>query len=456
MLVVFIVGYSFIIFEHVNHINKAATAIFIATVLWALYALGADNILSLGYSESWKEYLANGHKFGHEAIINFITHNELSHHIAEIASIFLFLLGAMTIVEVVDQYQGFRVIISKVQTTNKVKLLWVISLLTFFMSALLDNLTTTIVMVTLISKILSDQKNRWLFAGMVVIAANAGGAFSPIGDVTTIMLWIGGQVTATKIITSIFLPSFISMIIPLLILSRFVKGEITHPTLEEGEMEEFTTYRERVTILILGVSALIFVPIFKAVTHLPPFIGVLFGLGAIWIYTDRKLKNHLTGDKRKLKIGHVLKKIDSPTILFLLGILAAVAALQSAGHLDILAKFLNEKVGDIYAINLIIGMLSSIVDNVPLVAASIGMYDVSTPEVVGQAQYFIQDGAFWTFLAYCAGTGGSILIIGSAAGVAAMGLENINFIWYVKNIGWMALLGYLAGAAFFWVQNALI
>lgn len=455
MLAIFIIGYFLIVFEHVNHVNKAAFAIVIGAATWAVYAIGGEEILNLGYSSSWKAYVAE-HGTSLHGVINFITHNELLHHLSEIASIILFLMGAMAVVEVVDRYQGFRIIVNRITTTKKIHLLWILSLLTFFMSAILDNLTTTIVMVTLLRKILSDEKNRWLFAGMVIIAANAGGAFSPIGDVTTIMLWIGGQITAQSIITSIFVPSFMSMIVPLIILSFFVKGKITHPDRSQHDQEEYTTFKERVTILILGVSVLISVPIFKAITHLPPFMGILLGLGIIWIYTDRKLKGRLTDKRKLLCISQVLKQVDVPTILFFLGILSGVSALQSAGHLDILSGFLSEKVNNIYAINLIIGVLSSVVDNVPLVAASIGMYDIAAPDAVGYAADFVQDGNFWAFLAYCAGTGGSILIVGSAAGVAAMGIEKINFVWYLKNISLLAIAGYFAGAIAYWLQLLII
>jgi Na+/H+ antiporter NhaD/arsenite permease-like protein len=456
MLVIFIVGYGFIVFEHINHINKAAIAIFIGAAMWAIYAIGGEQILDLGYSSSWQEFTHNSAGHTSSELIHFITHNELFHHLSQIASIILFLIGAMTVVEVVDRYQGFRIIVKLIQTVSKVRLLWIISFLTFFMSAILDNLTTTIVMVTLLSKLLTDKKNRWLFAGMVIIAANAGGAFSPIGDVTTIMLWIGGQITTIKILFALFIPSLLSMIVPLVILSFIVKGNIGHPTLSEDETSDFIPYKDRITILIFGVSVLVFVPVFKTFTHLPPFMGILLGLGLMWIYTDRKLKGKLSADHRKLCISHVIKQVDIPTILFFLGILSAVSALQSAGHLDIMARFLDEKVHYIYAINLIIGVLSSVVDNVPLVAASIGMYGISPVDSVDYAQHFIQDGQFWTFLAYCAGTGGSILIVGSAAGVAAMGMENIDFVWYLKNISWLALIGYLAGAGAFWIQNLIL
>ncbi len=447
MLLVFLLGYGLIVFEHINEINKAAIALIIGATLWAIYALGAESILALGYSQSWNDFLqtATEHEESHR-MLNFITEHELLHHLSEIASVVLFLLGAMTVVEVIDQYQGFRIIISRIKTTNIKKLLWLVSFLTFFMSAVLDNLTTTIVMVTILSKIISNQKNKWLFAGMVVIAANSGGAFSPIGDVTTIMLWIGGQITAANIISGIFIPSLISMVVPLVIMSFFVKGTIANPVLDQTETEEFTTHKERVTIFTMGIGALVFVPIFKTTTHLPPFLGVLLGLGIMWLFTDRKLRGKLASDRRKLCISSVMKKVDIPTIMFFLGILSGVAALQSAGHLDILASFLDEKFKNVYTINIIIGVLSAVVDNVPLVAASMGMYDISTVGATGYAADFIQNGSFWTFLAYCAGTGGSILIIGSAAGVAAMGIEKINFVWYIKHVGWIAAVGYLAGA----------
>lgn len=454
MLAIFLIGYLFIVFEHVNNVNKAAFAIVIGAGTWAVYAIGGEQILNLGFSSSWKEYLLHN-EGGAEGVIHFISHNELLHHLSEIASIILFLLGAMTVVEVVDRYQGFRIIINRIKTTDKVVLLWILSILTFFMSSILDNLTTTIVMVTILRKMLSDQQNRWMFAGMIIISANAGGAFSPIGDVTTIMLWIGGQITAKSIISGIFLPSLVSMLVPLTILSFTMKGKIETPDRTEHNAEEYTTFRERVTILILGVCVLISVPIFKAVTHLPPFMGILLGLGIMWIYTDRHLKGRDKAKINQLKIGEVLKQVDVPTIFFFLGILSGVAALQSAGHLDILSKFLSEKVNNIYAINLIIGVLSSVVDNVPLVAASIGMYDVATPDSIGYAASFVQDGDFWTFLAYCAGTGGSILIVGSAAGVAAMGIESVNFVWYLKNISWLAIVGYLAGAVMYWIQISI-
>ncbi len=456
MLFIFVIGYILIIFEHKININKAASALLLGVLTWTIYILGGKEILSLGFSRSWSEFIGNQDIQANASLIKeFISHHELSEHISEIAGIILFLMGAMTIVEVIDTYQGFRIITNRIKTTNKIKLLWIVGFLTFFLSAVLDNLTTTIVMVALMRKLLSDKHNRWLFAGIVVITANAGGAWSPIGDVTTIMLWIGGQITALSIIKTILIPSLVSMIVPLIILSFFIKGKITKPTQEEDEDREFIIFRDRITILIVGVLALISVPVFKTYTHLPPYMGMLLGLGFLWFYTDLRFHFIRRKDVRKLNVNRILKEVDTPTILFFLGILSGVAALQSAGHLDILSTWLAEKIGNIYIINVLIGLISSIVDNVPLVAASIGMYDIASPDAVGYSSFFIQNGDFWSFLAYCAGTGGSVLIIGSAAGVAAMGMEKIDFFWYIKHISWLALLGYIAGALTFWLITLL-
>ncbi len=459
--------------EHPLKIDKAASALLTGTILWGIYALNATGLLDLGLSPSWDlaqimsgdvlKYIKPNidgviyHKAwsgtvetAHD-VVHFVKH-DLDHHLVEIAEILFFLLGAMTIVETVDQHQGFKLITDRIKTTKKVKLLWILSVLTFFMSATLDNLTTTIVMVALLRKLIDDQKTRWFFASMVVLAANAGGAWSPIGDVTTIMLWIGGQITALNIITDVILPSIVTMIVPLLIVTFTLKGNVARPVLDSGDTKEFTTAYERKLLLIMGVSALLFVPIFKTVTHLPPYLGMLFGLGVIWLTTEIMHRNKPLEDKRKLTVIGILKKVDVPTIFFFLGILSAVAALQSVGHLNVLANFLYENMQDIYAINIVIGILSAIVDNVPLVAGAMGMYPIAEAGTTGFLADFVVDGKFWQFLAYCAGTGGSILIIGSAAGVAAMGLEKIDFIWYMKKISLLALAGYLAGAAVYYVQ----
>lgn len=354
----------------------------------------------------------------------------------------------MTIVELIDAHEGFRVITDRIRTTNKVKMLWIVCVLTFFFSALLDNLTTSIVMVSLLRKLIDDRSTRWLFAGMVVIAANSGGAWSPIGDVTTTMLWIGGQLGTSTIVSHLFLPSVVSMVVPLAVLSIRLKGEVARPEEEHDEGWDPTTPFERNLVFAAGVVGLLFVPLFKTVTHLPPFMGMMMSLGLLWMLTERLHRSKNLEQKEHLTVVGVLRQIDSASVLFFLGILLAVGALQEAGHLILAAEWLKVSLDDVYLIDLAIGLLSAIVDNVPLVAASMGMYDVVQPDQVVTAwdAMFVQDGIFWQFLAYCAGTGGSALIIGSAAGVAVMGLERIDFVWYVKRISLLAVLGYFAGA----------
>ncbi len=453
MVVVFVIGYIAIALEHPLKIDKAASALLTGVITWAIYALFSNEILAENASRAWQTYLE--HNPGAN-MLEFITHHEVYHHLSEIATILFFLLGAMTIVEIIDQYQGFKIITDKIKTTNKVKLLWVLSFLTFFMSAALDNLTTTIVIVALIRKLLSKQEDRWFFASMVVLAANAGGAWSPIGDITTIMLWIGGQVTTVSIITRVILPSLATMVVPLILVSLYLKGNTERP-MEEKREKELTTHKQQLLILVMGVSALLFVPVFKTVTHLPPYLGMLFGLGVMWVTTEVMVRRDKSEEfKSRLNVTAILRKIDVPTVFFFLGILTAVSSLQSAGQLDVLSAWLDKNIHDIYIINLIIGVLSSIVDNVPLVAAAMGMYPIEGSEALGYASNFTQDGLFWEFLAYCAGTGGSMLIIGSAAGVAAMGMEKINFIWYLKKISWLALVGYLAGAGVYYLQATIL
>lgn len=452
MVVIFVLGYLAIALEHPLKVDKAASALIIGSLCWVAYIMGAENILSLGYSHSWKEFQELYPLLqGTEAIHQFVVDYEIIHHIGEIGEILFFLLAAMTIVEVVDQHQGFKVITDRVNTTNKVKLLWLLSILTFFMSALLDNLTTTIVMIALLRKLIDHKETRWFFASMVVLAANAGGAWSPIGDVTTIMLWIGGQITALKIIMGVFLPSLVCMVVPLAVLSFTMKGSVTRPKLSQGD-KAFTKPSEQITMLVLGVSGLLFVPVFKTLTHLPPYMGMLLSLGVIWVVSEIMHRNKSDEIKNRLKITAVLRKVDTPTVLFFLGILSAVAALQSAGQLSLMSQVLDEKLGNVNLIALSIGVLSSVVDNVPLVAGAMGMYPIAEAGTTGYMANFVQDGVFWEFLAYTAGTGGSMLIIGSAAGVAAMGLEKIDFIWYLKRISWLALLGYLAGAAVYMLE----
>lgn len=416
MIVVFVIGYIAIAFEHPFKIDKAASALITGVLVWTFFVLsGADQ--------------------------HFIE-EELLHHLSEISSILFFLLGAMTIVELVDAHEGFAIITDKIKTKNKVKLLWIVSVLTFFFSAALDNLTTSIVMVSLLRKLIDDKYDRWFFAGIVVLSANAGGAWSPIGDVTTTMLWIGGQLTTMTIVKTLIIPSLVAMVVPLTILSFTMKGEVTRPNRVEG-LEHYinpTTAFERNLVFFLGVAGLLFVPIFKTWTHLPPFMGMMFSLGVLWTVTELIHRSKNKEDKSQLSVIGVLRKIDTASVLFFLGILLAVAGLQSANHLKTMADLLNVWFdGNIYSINIIIGLLSAIVDNVPLVAGSMGMYEIAS------SGDFAQNGVFWQFLAFCAGTGGSALIIGSAAGVAVMGLEKIDFMWYVKKISILALIGYFSG-----------
>jgi len=374
----------------------------------------------------------------------------------EIASILFFLLGAMTIVELVDAHNGFAVITDKITTRKKGRLLWIIGILTFFFSAALDNLTTSIVMISLLRKLIADKPTRWLYAGAVIICANAGGAWSPIGDVTTTMLWIGGQLTTPVIVANLILPSIVCMVVPLTIMSIRMKGEVERPKLlDPDEASDPTSKGERNLIFAMGVSGLLFVPIFKTVTHLPPFMGMMMSLGVLWLTTEVLHRSKNEQERKTLSVVGVLRKIDTASVMFFLGILLAVAALQEAGHLILTADWLRESLGDVYLINVAIGLLSAIVDNVPLVAASMGMYPIADPGATEWLGYFVQDGLFWQFLAYCAGTGGSALIIGSAAGVAVMGLEKIDFVWYLKRMSLLAIAGYLAGAGVYWLMFGL-
>lgn len=454
MVAVFIAGYMLIVFEHLNKIDKAASALLTGALLWTILVIDGPAIMQLNLNQNWLSYASDTGLNGAKSAMRFITQHAVIEHLGDVASIIFFLLGAMTIVGVIDRYQGFRIITDRIHTSNRIKLLWIISLITFFISALLDNLTTTIVMIALLQKLITRRDNRWLFAGMVVIAANAGGVWSPMGDVTTIMLWIGGQITAASVVTTLFIPSFIAMLVPLIILSFAMKGQTSRPSVSLEDSNEFIPFKDRLIILILGLSALLAVPLFKALTQLPPFLGMLLGLGALWIYTDRRLKGQTMLDKRKLNIVKILETVDTATVLFFLGILLAVAALQTAGHLNLLANWMDKSIGNIYGINILIGILSSVIDNVPLVAASMGMYNIAPADSVDALLPFITNGNFWTFMAYCAGTGGSILIIGSAAGVAAMGMEGIPFFWYLKRISLLALIGFVSGAAVYMLMFA--
>lgn len=422
---VFVIGYACIALEHSIKIDKAASALITGVLVWTLLSLGGHSL------------------FPDEANVHSMLDKSILHHIGEIGAILFFLLAAMTIVELIDAHDGFDVITSRIKTLNKVKLLWIIGWVTFFLSSVLDNLTTAIVMAALLKKLINSKTDLAFFGGIVIIAANAGGAWSPIGDVTTIMLWIGGQLTTLNVMKVVFLPSIICLLVPLIVLTFIQKGEVVKPKSEEGaghshKIPEF----EKKLVFGLGVAGLLFVPVFKSLTHLPPFLGMLLSLGVLWVVTELM---HLKKDdetRKGLSVNKILTKIDTPSVLFFLGILTAVAGLQTSGHLRDMAGFLDQSIGNIFAINFVIGLLSSVIDNVPLVAGAMGMYSLDQ---------FGTDNRFWHLLAYCAGTGGSCLIIGSAAGVAIMGLLKIDFIWYLKNVSWIALLGYVAGALVFLV-----
>lgn len=421
LIIVFVAAYVAIAFEHPIRINKTASALVGAGLLWSIYALASGN----------------PHVGEH-----------LSETLVGTAQIVFFLMGAMTIVEVVDAHNGFDVITSRIRTTNITALIWMVGAATFFLSAILDNLTTAIVMVSLTKKLIDSREQRLMFAGLIVIAANSGGAWSPIGDVTTTMLWIGGQITSLAIMKSVILPSIVSCLVPLAVITYMLRGQkVTEPVSEAGAQLNTTSERERNIMFFLGLGVLVAVPAFKTITHLPPFMGVLFGLGLLWLVGDLLHGSKTEEEREHLNLTSALSRIDMASIVFFIGILLAVATLEHSGILPALASWLNDTVGREDFIVLLIGIVSAIVDNVPLVAAAMGMYDL------GQ---YPTDSFLWEFLAYCAGTGGSILIIGSAAGVAAMGLERIDFMWYLKKISWLALIGYLAGALVYILQIYLL
>ena len=457
LIIIFVIGYLAIALEHPIKIDKAASALVMGGIIWGALALGIDDLVTREFlSEFYEKFKTKFNSLKEIGVyssdeyakpLKFLKY-ELSHHLVDIGEILFFLLAAMTIVELVDSHQGFSIITDKITTKRKVPLMWILCVISFFFSAVLDNLTTSIVMAALISKMIKDKKDLWMFAGMIIISANAGGAWSPMGDVTTIMLWVGGQVTAWNIIYTIFIPSLVCMIVPLLYISFKLKGSIQSPDLTSinSEISSVNTY-ERNLIFYMGVLGLLFVPIFKITTGLPPYVGMLLSLGVLWVTTEILHRNKNYEQRRHLSVIGVLKKVDTPTIFFFLGILLAVAGLQSAGQLDIVAKYLeNTFSGEnkIYIINVLIGLMSALVDNVPLVAGAMGMYEIG-PIQDGILAY-PQDHKFWQFLAYCAGTGGSVLIIGSAAGVAVMGILKIDFMWYLKRISFLALIGYVAGA----------
>lgn len=421
LIIIFIFTYALITLEHSIKINKSASALLGGGLLWTIYAIATNDPINVGH--------------------------QLSESISSTAEIVFFLIGAMTIVEVIDAHNGFEVITSRIKTKKLTSLLWIVGFLSFFLSAVLDNLTSTIVMISLTRKLLQKQEDRLLFAAAVVISANAGGAWSPIGDVTTTMLWIGGQISTLAVIQGLFLASLANFITPLLFISHSMKGKLISTLSKTYNTSSILTSTfERNTMFYLGLSILILVPVFKTVTHLPPFMGILFGLGALWLVGDLIHFKKDDADKQQFTLAHALHRIDMTSIVFFIGILLAVSTLEHSHILHSFSEFLNKTVGRQDYIVTLLGLLSAVVDNVPLVAASIGMYDLTQ---------YPADSFLWEFIAYCAGTGGSILIIGSAAGIAAMGLEKIPFFWYVKKISWLALMGYFAGIAVYITQYNL-
>ena len=419
LLVTFILGYLLITLEHAIHINKAAIALITAVLCWTILVMSPAN---------------------KDAALNAI-----GHHLTGVAEIVFFLLGAMTIVELIDAHDGFQNITEKIKTNNKTKFVWTIALVTFFLSAVLDNLTSTIVMMSIINKLVKDKTVKWHLLGLVIISSNAGGAWSPIGDVTTTMLWIGHHMTPLNIIKETFLASLTCMVIPTLIINYRIKGNILLVDEVPINQNVISSSFDRNLVFFIGVSCLLFVPFFKVITSLPPYMGMLCSLGIMWVLTELMHHKKVSDEKGSLSVSHALRKIDTPSILFFLGILMSIAALEQVGLLTRLAAFFDHEFSDIKIIAIVIGLLSSVVDNVPMVAALQSMYSLDM---------YPTDHYFWEFLAYTAGTGGSVLIIGSAAGVAVMGIEKIDFFWYLKNISWIALIGFITGALVFILENA--
>jgi Na+/H+ antiporter NhaD/arsenite permease-like protein len=448
LVLVFVLGYAAIALEHPIKINKTASALLTAVISWTLLVM-LPMPEGMEGTSAFAAYLGGLGDAGlgnlQEHFKHFVGH-ELSHHLGSISEILFFLLGAMTIVELVDAHQGFRIITDRITTKNTVKLLWIVSIITFFLSSVLDNLTTSIVMVSLLRKLIKEAEQRKFFAGMVIIAANAGGAWTPIGDVTTTMLWIGGQISTGAIMSTVFLPSLVCLIVPLGVLSFSLKGEIKGFE-QSAQSSNDTGGKGSLLMLILGVGSLLFVPVFKTVTHHPPYLGILLGLGLLWLVSELLHADKDEEERKPYTAVHALSKVDTSSVLFFLGILLAISALQTANILSAAAAWLDQSVGDLRVIVYLIGMLSAIIDNVPLVAASQGMYEMTT---------YPMDHWMWQFMAYCAGVGGSGLIIGSAAGVAVMGMEKIDFGWYLRKISLWAVLGYTAGAVVYLVMQGLV
>lgn len=423
IIAIFFIGYLCITTEHQIKVDKTISALAMAVICWTILKVFNLDVLEVLNGVLVPVDIANNSNAIDEA---------LRHHLAETSEILFFLIGAMTIVEIIDMHRGFEIIKRVIRTRSKVKLLWIIGVIAFFVSAIIDNLTTTIILITIIRKLIPDQKERIWYASMIVIAANAGGAWSPIGDVTTTMLWVKNKVSAAKLVEYVLIPAIVCLIVPLLVASFLpvFKGKI-----DTSNSEESVTYKSSMPVLIIGFMSIIFVPIFKSITHLPPYIGMLFSLATMWFISEKfkPIKELSSTDKDKFSIHRAMGRIEFSSILFFLGILLAVASLQTIGTLFNFAQTLNETIPSTNVVILLLGFASAIIDNVPLVAASMGMFQEP------------MDSGIWHYIAYAAGTGGSLLIIGSAAGVVAMGMEKINFFWYVKNILWIALLGFVLG-----------
>lgn len=439
MIVMFVLGYVLIALEHVLNINKATFALIMSGLLWAVYSMTS-----------------------HDPNLS----EELIVALGDTCEIVVFLIGAMTIVELIDRYGGFNIIIRRIHASNKRGLLWVLALVAFFMSSILDNMTTTIIMVMMLRRMLADRKERWLFACIIVLAANSGGAWSPIGDITTIMLWMKNYVSSLDLIVNLIVPSLVSVVVPCMIASRMITAGPVEALNAQDQRIGYELSRHHrplsVLILVCGVASLLFVPVFKTVTHLPPYMGILIALGFLWLLTELIVRRYRLDGKIEGRISQVVRHIDMSTILFFLGILLSVGALQQAGILNHLAHWLNDSIHEPYLINGIIGILSSIVDNVPLVAACMNMYPVATDAMIAASAdptytaVFVEDGLFWHLLTFCAGVGGSLLIIGSAAGVVAMGIEKIPFMWYVKKITLLAFAGYISGIVCIWLETLVL
>jgi Na+/H+ antiporter NhaD/arsenite permease-like protein len=439
IVVVFLVGYILIALEHQVRMNKTASALLTAVVCWTLFIFSTPSDVTTFNSLNHSDHASDAVQYAEFVV------EQLGHHLQGVSEILFFLLGAMTIVELIDAYQGFNFVTSKIKTKNPKVLLWIVCWLAFVLSALLDNLTTTIVMISLTRKLIVEKEARLFFTGMIIIAANAGGAWTPIGDVTTSMLWIGGQISSISIIKTLLIPSLVCMLVPLTILTFTIKKERLGTIAKQADVS--LAVRGGKWILVLGIGIIVCVPLFKMITHLPPYVGMLGGLGILWVVSEMFSARLDEAMKKNYTAAGALSRIDVPTILFFLGILLAVGALESMGTLLKFSEALETGIGNTSIIVTLTGLISAIVDNVPLVAAYMGMYDL---------QSFPTDHFLWEYLAYCAGTGGSILIIGSAAGVAAMGIEKVEFMWYLKKISWLALLGYLSGALIYLFINGAI